>query len=348
VTSFEPVEGVTIEAIAESAPHAAVWLAWPYLEWGRYLAAAQTELAAFADALSTRGGERVRMLVATDALRAEATAALGDASVELVDHPYGDIWMRDIAPTFVRLGTGELGAVCFAWNGWGGKYLYEHDSGVAAALAALVGVQVISLSPMVSEGGALELDGAGSCLTTRDCLLNPNRNPMMDEATASEELRRVLGVSNVHWLDGTLANDHTDGHIDTLARFVSEGTVACMEPEADDPNRDTLREIRKCLSAMRDASGRRLEVVTIPSPGRVEDDDGTVMPANYTNFYIANDAVFVPTYDVPADERAVEAIGRLYPGREAIGIAAKNILTGGGALHCITREQPTRATKDEG
>jgi len=338
---------VTVEAIPETDPHEAVWLAWPYLEWGSYLGAAQSEVAAFATRLATHGGERVRMLVANDALGAEAVAALQGAPVELVDASYGDIWTRDTGPIFVRLESGDLAAVCFAWNGWGGKYLYEDDAGVAAAVAAHVGVQVISLSPMVAEGGAFELDGAGTCLTTRDCLLNPNRNPGMDEAKAEAELERMLGVSAVLWLDGALGNDHTDGHIDTLARFVAESTVLCMEPDVGDPNHDTLLGVRSSLGSMRDARGRRLEVVTIPSPGRVESDDGTVMPASYVNYYVANQAVFVPTYGAANDERAVDAVGRLYPGREAIGIGAKGILTGGGALHCITREQPARAPKDE-
>jgi agmatine deiminase len=284
------------------------------------------------------------MLVASPALFSQAKAALGDAPVTLVDTiPYGDIWLRDTGPIFLRNEAGALDALCYTWNGWGEKYLYDHDPAVSVAVAEYVGAEAFR-SDLIAEGGGLEVDGAGTCLTTRDCRQNPNRNPNLSEDEITRELIRTLGVTHVLWLDGALANDHTDGHIDTLARFVDVGRVACMEPTADDPNRDTLRAIHEALKGMKNARGQRLDVVTIPSAGRVENLDGAVMPASYANYYVANDAVFVPTYGVSADDAAVEAIGALYPTREAVGIPARAILTGGGALHCISREQPKEET----
>jgi agmatine deiminase len=172
-------------------------------------------------------------------------------------------------------------------------------------------------------------------------MLNPNRNGSVDRPGVERKLRDSLGVDAVLWLGEGLANDHTDGHVDTVVRFVRPGVVVAMEPRADDdPNRDVLRTILTDASALIDARGRRLEVVRIPSPGRVVNEHGEVMPASYVNFYIANAAVVVPTYGTPFDAEAVEGIGSLFPGRRTIGVDARAVLTGGGAFHCITQQQP--------
>jgi agmatine deiminase len=193
----------------------------------------------------------------------------------------------------------------------------------------------------VLEGGSVDVDGEGTLLTTRQCLLHPNRNPSMDASSIEARLREALGVDKVLWLNEGLLNDHTDGHVDTIARFAAPGVVACMEPaKDDDPNEKVLREIAGELEEMTDARGRRLEVVRIQSPGRVESDDGQILPASYLNFYIGNRAVVVPTFGSPADEAAVRAIAGLFPTRRTVGIDARAILSGGGAFHCITQQQP--------
>ena len=180
-----------------------------------------------------------------------------------------------------------------------------------------------------------------SVMTTRQCVLNPNRNGQVDESRVERALRESLGVEKVLWLGEGLANDHTDGHVDTIVRFVRPGVVVAMEPRAsDDPNREVLRTLLADAAGLVDARGRRLEVVRVPSPGRVENEHGDVMPASYVNFYIANAAVIVPTYGSPFDAEAVEGIGALFPGRRTVGIDARAILTGGGAFHCITQQQP--------
>jgi agmatine deiminase len=150
----------------------------------------------------------------------------------------------------------------------------------------------------------------------------------------------ALGVTKVLWVTEGLLQDHTDGHIDTIARFVAPGVVACMTPASDDPNAARLRRIAEELADLTDAAGRRLTIAHVPSPGRVEDERGKLMPASYLNFYVANGSVAVPTYGSEQDEAAVRAVAALFPGRRTVGVRAEVILQGGGALHCITQQEP--------
>lgn len=328
---------------AEWAPHRACWLAWPAHAhlWEANLPAAQAEFAALCAAIAADGGEALEVLVEDATAEAAARAALAPAAGRVRFHtvPVGDIWLRDTAPIFV-VEAGTVTAGCFRFNGWGGKYVLPGDDRVAAQVAALSGAPA-RLSGWVLEGGSVEPDGEGTVLTTRQCLLNPNRNPGLDEAGVEALLRRDLGAAKVLWLDEGLLNDHTDGHIDTLARFVAPGVVVCMAPAGpDDPNAAVLERIAQDLAAMTDARGRRLQVVRIPSPGRVADEDGRVMPASHVNFYIGNRAVVVPTYGTPTAEAAVAALAPLFPGRRVVGRSARAILSGGGAFHCITQQQP--------
>ena len=319
---------------AEWAPHRAMWLGWPSHAdlWAEDLEEAQAEVAALARALAGPGDERVRLLVHGEAAEAAAKAALSDTSVEIVPGRFGDIWLRDTGPIFTRdvhdSGGADI-AVGFRFNGWGGKYELPHDDEVAAQLAAHAGV-------------ALEHDGFGTVLTTAQCLLNPNRNDDWTERHAEDALARALGARKVLWLGDGLENDHTDGHVDNLARFVAPGVVAC--PAAwgeDDPNAGLYEETAHALKAMTDAEGRRLELLRIPSPGRIENEDGDVVPASHMNFLIANGAVLVPTYaDACAGALAVEAIQSAFPERKVIGLASSAILTGGGSFHCITQQEP--------
>jgi agmatine deiminase len=273
-----------------------------------------------------------------------AREAMPDAAVELHRVPFGDIWLRDTAPIFLTNADAGLASVCFRFNGWGGKYVLEHDDGVSVAIARLaLGRQFEA--PFVLEGGAIEVDGAGTLMTTRQCLLHPNRNGRTDERAVESTLHQWLGIERVLWLGEGLENDHTDGHVDTVARFVRPGLVVAMEPRsADDPNRDVLRALLRQLGEATDAGGRRVEVVTIPSPGRVVDSGGRVMPASYVNFYLANACVVVPTYGARWDDEAVAGLGALFPDRRVVGIDARAVLTGGGAFHCITQQQPREST----
>jgi agmatine deiminase len=338
---------------AEWEQHDAVWTAWPHDpdQWLDGLEAPQRALMAMVAAIADLDGgrprgERVELLVRDAADEAAARALLGPAVAGVRFHRmrYGDVWLRDTGPIFVtRPGAqdepGELAAARFQFDGWGGKYVMPGDPEVAGHVIARSGVRGAAFD-FVLEGGAVETDGEGTLLTTRQCLLGGARNPGLDPRALEARLGWALGAERVVWLDRGLANDHTDGHIDTLARFVMPGVAACMEPAPGDPNRDALAGILADLGAARTAGGDRLEVVTVPSPGVVEDAAGNLMPASYMNFYIANTVVVVPTYGVAADDAAVRAIEAMFPTRRVLGVPGKPVLVGGGAFHCTTQQQP--------
>jgi len=326
---------------AEWSPHRAMWLGFPsHAElWREDLAPAQDEVAALARALAGPGAERVRLMVAGDEAETAARARLdGVANVEIVRALFGDIWVRDTGPIFRDDGQ----AAGFRFNGWGGKYEMEGDDQVAAQIAAASGAPLLA-NDFVLEGGSIDHDGYGAVLTTRQCLLNPNRNPGWTEAAAEAALAASLGAKKVLWLGDGLRNDHTDGHIDNLARFVAPGVVACpISWGKGDPNAALYDETARLLSQMTDARGQTIQVVRIPSPGWIDGDDSSQpAPASHMNFIVANEAVIVPLYE---DERAgafaLDAVQSLFPERKAIGLSSNAILTGGGSFHCITQQEP--------
>lgn len=323
----------------EWAPHRAMWLGFPSHEdlWREDLEPARLEVAALARALAGPGRERVRLMVCGEEAAGAAKALLGDvAGVEIVAGRFGDIWLRDTGPIFLD-GAHAAG---FRFNGWGGKYVLKGDVEVAAQIARASDA-ALSAYDFVLEGGALDHDGQGTILTTRQCLLNPNRNAGWTEAVAERSLQSALGARKVLWLGEGLLNDHTDGHVDNLARFVAPGVVACpMGFGEDDPNVDAYNAAARDLAGVSDAQGRPLKVVRIPSPGRIEDEDGEAVAASHMNFLIANGAVIAPTYEDRASTFAIEALKRLFPGREVVGLSSRAILTGGGSFHCITQQEP--------
>lgn len=324
----------------EWAPHKAIWTAWPSAAdlWGEDLEPARAEVAAMIRALAEDGawgeGDRVRVLANGREAEASAKLALGGAG-EIVPARFGDIWLRDTGPIFTEGG----GAVSFRFNGWGGKYVLPFDEEVSGFIADAAQVKAQRF-PFILEGGAIEMDGEGTLLTTRQCMLNPNRNDTWTEKAAELELKRALGVEKILWLEEGLLNDHTDGHIDNLARFVGPGRVVCQAPWGDDdPNGDVLEEIALTLAGMHDAQGRKLDVVRIPSPGLVVDEDGDPVAASHMNFLIGNSTVVVPIYSGSGDD-ALKALAPLFPGRRVIGHSSHAILTGGGSFHCITQQEP--------
>lgn len=331
---------------AEWESHAACWVAWPSAAdlWGEDLRTVQDEFVGLCRGIAhaPAGGraEKINILVPTAKRRKEAQDRLSGIEAEYFDIDFGDIWLRDTAPIFVRQVQGPLVAACFHFNGWGDKYDLPHDSDVAARVAEAFGGPSL-LENWILEGGSIEVDGEGTCLTTEQCLLNPNRNPEFSRAQIESRLADIFGVRKTLWLKEGLINDHTDGHIDTLARFVAPGEVVCMSPfGSDDPNAAVLDSIAAQLETMTDAQGRKLKVHRIPSPGRFENRDGEIQAASHVNFYIANHSVVVPTYGTASANAAVEGLAKLFPGRKVIGSSAKSILSGGGAFHCITQQQP--------
>ncbi|WP_374469171.1 agmatine deiminase family protein [Phenylobacterium sp.] len=329
---------------AEWAPHRAMWLGFPSHAdlWETDLEAAQEEVAALARALAGPGGETVRLMTGHPDGEAAARRMLGDVpNVEIVPGRFGDIWLRDTGPIF---GLGEQGVEArgFRFNGWGGKYDLEHDDTVAEQIATASGAPLRAF-PFILEGGAVDHDGEGTVLTTGQCVLNPNRNAGWTEAEAEAAFAEALGANTVIWLGEGLQNDHTDGHVDNLARFVAPGVVAV--PVAwgrGDPNADAYDDAARRLASATDAAGRKIQVVRIPSPGWVEGDDGRAIPASHMNFLIANKAVVVPVYEERPGQLAVQALETLFPDRQVIGLPSVAILTGGGSFHCITQQEPAR------
>jgi agmatine deiminase len=316
----------------EWAPHEAVWIGFPSdpALWLADLKPAEREVAAFAEAIYAGGkGEAVRLVAAHEgaAESARRLAPFADVIVE----PFGDIWLRDTGP--IVLGTGkQRRAQGFGFNGWGGKYELEGDQDIGERLAREAGLP-FAKAGWVLEGGAIDGDGSGTVLTTEQCLLNPNRNNLTREET-EQRLLDDLGFERVLWFGSGLINDHTDGHVDNLARFVAPGRVAIPTAARNDPNEAIYKDAARRLGEA------RLDIVTLPSPGRITDEDGDIIPASYMNFYIGNAAVVVPQYGAPNDEAAVQVVQALFPDRVAIGLRADHILTGGGSFHCISQQVP--------
>jgi agmatine deiminase len=309
-----------------------MWIGFPSDPelWLEDLGPAQAEVAALARALHADGrGEEIILVAADPAAAAEARRLAPFATV--LGAPFGDIWLRDTGPVVTGLGSDRF-ARGFGFNGWGGKYDLAGDDSIGERLAAAAALPY-GKADWILEGGAIDGDGSGTFVTTEQCLLNPNRNPGLDRAAIEERLRRDLGASRVVWLGEGLLNDHTDGHVDNLARFVAPGRVALPEPAEDDPNAAIYADAAERL----EAAG--LEVVRLPSPGRVE-VDGEVIPASYMNFLIGNAAVVVPLYGAANDEVAVTAVQALFPDRKVSGLRADHILTGGGSFHCISQQVP--------
>ncbi|MFC7536923.1 agmatine deiminase family protein [Sphingomonas sp. GCM10030256] len=318
--------------LPEWAPHAAMWLGFPSDPelWLDDLKPAQAEVAALAAALHAGGlGERIILVAATETA-ARAARRLAPFATVLME-PFGDIWLRDTGPIITGTGPSRR-AQGFGFNGWGGKYDLPGDDSIGERLAASADLP-FAKADWILEGGAIDGDGSGCVLTTEQCLLNPNRNPGLSRDGIEALLERDLGLDNVVWLGEGLLNDHTDGHVDNLARFVAPGRVALPTPTSDDPNVAVYAEADRRIRAA------NLDIVPLPSPGRVE-REGETVPASYMNFLIGNAAVVVPLYGAENDGAAVNAVQALFPDRRAVGLRADHVLTGGGSFHCISQQVP--------
>jgi agmatine deiminase len=319
--------------LPEWAPHQAVWIGFPSDPelWLEDLAPAQAEVAAFAAAIHADGaGEEVRLVAADETGASEARRLAPFAKV--IVEPFGDIWLRDTGP--IVLGSGEeRRAQGFGFNGWGGKYDLPGDDSIGERLAASAALPYAK-ADWILEGGAIDGDGTGLFVTTEQCLLNPNRNSALGKEDVETKLKRDVGAIQVIWLGEGLANDHTDGHVDNLARFVGPGRIVIPEAEPDDPNADVYADAAERLL---DAD---LHVIAIPSPGLIEDENGKAIPASYMNFYIGNAAVVVPLYGAANDASAVNALEDIFPDRKVVGLRADHVLTGGGSFHCISQQVP--------
>jgi agmatine deiminase len=346
---------------AEWEPHEATWLAWPRREGisfpGRYAPVPGLWLA-MVEALSP--GELVHVNVADEEYAAEVRALLAGSRTVRREHvllhhvPTDEPWCRDHGPTFIVRDAGrvagdaisaaaaapELALVDWRYNAWGGKYRpFEHDDQVPARIAALLGVPAFAPG-IVMEGGALDVNGCGTLLTTESCLLNPNRNPGLTRREIERTLADFLGVRTIVWLGEGIAGDDTDGHVDDLTRFVAPRVVVTVvEKDPADVNYRPLQDNLHRLRVARDQQDRPLEIVELPMPGVVM-LAGQRLPASYANFYVANQVVLVPTFGHRNDAGALAILARCFPTRRIIGIESTDLTWGLGAFHCATQQQP--------
>ncbi|WP_128891326.1 agmatine deiminase family protein [Erythrobacter sp. HKB08] len=307
-----------------------LWIGFPHdgEEWPGYLARAQEQIAAFANAVADSGQE-VRLLV-RDAANEARARELVSGGVTLERREFGDIWLRDTGPLVRADGS----ALRCRFNGWGEKYLMDGDQTIGAELAEDAGLPVVA-SDWILEGGAIDGDGTGLVATTEQCLLNPNRNPELSREEIEQRLARDLGFDRVLWLGDGLINDHTDGHVDNLARFVAPNRLCLPRATGEaDPNAAIYAD------AKRRAQDFGVEVVEIPSPGLITRGD-MVEPASYVNFAITSNLVVVPTFGSVHDEAGVAAIAELFPDRATIGLPGDAVLAGGGGFHCASQQMPS-------
>jgi agmatine deiminase len=347
---------------AEFEPHSGCWMLWPERtdNWRAGAKPAQAVFTAIAAAIAL--GEAVT--VGVSAAQYQNARAHLPAQVRIAEVSANDAWMRDCGPTFVVDERGRRRGIDWTFNAWGGLagglyFPWDRDQEVAQKVLEIEGDERYR-TDLVLEGGAIHVDGQGTCLTTEECLLNPNRNPGMGRADVEEMLRRYLGVSTVIWLGRGVYLDETSGHIDELACFTSPGHVALTWTEdRKDPQYERSRDAFERLRRARDARGRNLTIHKIHQPGplymtaeeaaAIDSRPGTHprrggdrLPASYINFYIANRYVVMPLYDKRWDGAAARTLKRLFPTRRVVGIATREVLLGGGNIHCVTQQVPGR------
>lgn len=329
---------------AEWEPHSATWISWPHnaATWPGLLGEVEAAMVRVVAALAE--SEPVRINVVGEAHERHVRRLLeARAPVhEIIFHriPTNDAWCRDHGPLFVAGHRSELMALDFEFNAWGGKYSpYDADAAAGEAMAIALGVPRFAPG-MVLEGGSVDVNGAGALLTTAQCLLNPNRNPQFDRAVIEARLDNALHAPRVIWLEGGIDGDDTDGHVDSVARFVdSNRVVAAVERNGDDPNHRPLAANRERLASARLAAGERLDVVEVPMPAPLF-RRGRRLPASYANFYVANEVVVVPQFGCPQDAPAREVLGHCFPGRPVVPVDCRNVVVGLGAVHCLTQQVP--------
>lgn len=338
----------TTSLIPEWAKQSAVLLAWPYAggDFSPWLDAVEATYAHIAREVVRR--ERLIILCRDEAHQRHVEARLAQDTVEagqvrFVCQPYNDVWVRDSAPLSVR-GSEGVHLLNFRFNGWGGKYECLDDSLLAERLhlSGALGASLLEPVDFVLEGGSVEADGLGTIMTTRRCLLNPNRNPELSKVQIETCLRERLGADQVLWLEhGHAEGDDTDAHIDTLARFCSGDTIAytaCDQPE--DPLYPEFRQMAEQLQTFASLEGRPYRLVALPMPAPIRDEEGNRLPATYANFLIINDAVLVPIYNDPADVVALQRLADCFPDREIIPIDCVSLIHQYGSLHCMTMQFP--------
>jgi len=324
---------------AEWEPHEGTWISWPKDPStfpSQILPAVERTYVKMVEALGR--GEVVHILVNDSKAEAKVKGLVRSTSVSFHRIKTVDVWVRDYGPTYVRGGKGA--AVKWIFNAWGNKYDdLKPDDKAGEEIAVDSGLPIVRPG-IVLEGGSIDVNGAGSLLTTEQCLLNPNRNPGIGKKELEEILGANLGAKNIIWLASGIDGDDTDGHVDDIARFISpRRVVAASEANRSDSNLETLRENLSRLANSTDQNRKPLEVLEIPMPPKVVVPEGR-LPASHLNFYIGNKVVLVPTFGGDSDNLAVERLQEAFPARDAIGIDCRALVYGLGTLHCVTQQVP--------
>lgn len=332
---------------AEFAPHTSTWLSWPHKEasWPGKIETIFPVYAEFVKLVAE--GEKVNINVKDEAMRQAAIGHLQKSQTDLNNvefhfHPTDDAWCRDHGPAFVINPKAKIKKVIVDWgyNAWGNKYPpYDQDDVIPTLIGKKLNMPVYHPG-IVMEGGSVDFNGKGTVLTTKSCLLNPNRNPSLNKKQIEKYLVDFYGVSNVLWLGDGIIGDDTDGHIDDLTRFVNEDTVVTVvEENKSDENYKPLHENLSMLNKLRLENGRQINVVEIPMPGALS-YEGQRLPASYANFYISNKYVVTPVFNDKNDDKALDILQKCFPTRKVVGLNSTDIIWGLGAFHCLSHEEP--------
>ena len=351
-TGFQEIKGVTPKSLgfhfpAEFAKHDAMWLSWPHKEesWPGKIASIYPSYTEFIKMVALT--EKVCINVVDEKMKNSAIKMLHLAGanmgqVQFFMHPTNDAWCRDHGPSFlINKNTNSKAIIDWNINAWGGKYPpYDLDDVIPTKIAQAL--QLPFFNPgIIMEGGSVDFNGAGAVLTSKCCLLNPNRNPHLNQDQIEQYLMDYYGVDQVLWVSEGIVGDDTDGHIDDTVRFVNEDTVVTVvEENVLSENYDLLQQNLKELKAMRLLNGKALNVIELPMPADVI-YEGQMLPASYANFYISNGHVIVPTYKCAQDDKAMQIIQSCFTDRKLVGIDSTDIIWGLGSFHCLSQQEPS-------
>jgi agmatine deiminase len=332
---------------AEFSKHAATWLSWPHNQdsWPGKIKSIYPVYCEFVKCVTE--GEQVNINVADESMQQHAISMLQQAGADLAYvhffiHPTNDAWCRDHGPAFLVNPYAEQKKIIVKWNynAWGGKYPpFDLDNQIPISIARDSGIPIVSPG-IIMEGGSVDFNGKGTVLTTTACLLNPNRNPQLNQEQIEGYLSNYYGVNNILWLGDGIAGDDTDGHVDDITRFVNEHTVVTViEENKQDENYEPLHQNLKSLNSMKLENGSPIDVVELPMPSKVVYKNQR-LPASYANFYISNKYVIVPTYRDKNDDKALRILQQCFPDREVIGLDSWDIIWGLGSFHCLSQQEP--------
>lgn len=347
MTPPETLSGNKLCWPAEWEPQEAVWLSWPHRQdlWQGGLHELQDTYLELTAAIAPHAEVRINADSSLHAAIRQQLQCRGISHFRLYHHPTNDVWCRDHGAIFTRRKDDLMQIANWKFNAWGGKFApWDLDDAIPDRMAASLGMPQLK-SNYYLEGGAIEGNGEGLLITTEAVLLNPNRNPGCSKREMEAELHRMLGTTHVFWLGKGIEGDDTDGHIDDMVRFVNkEAVVSIIEPDVHSPHYRNLAENNERLQDLRTPSGSRVEIIPLPMPQPLIAQDWRLeqLPASYANFLICNGAVIVPIFrQEKEDDRALGILRECFPGKQVIGIDARRLVIEGGAIHCITQQQPS-------